>query len=207
MLSWALGSTDQEFSGPAVYDYASNLCFAPLRPRGAGPGGKSGSVLAWSADESAGTITQLAHPLHLPALHRLFPLSRTPQGEAEEAAAAEAEERAAAEVDGSGQRRAGAVAVLAAGGAALCSGAEVVAEAEDARGQHTLAAAYTAGRLVQVVSEPRSGAVSVAVYRTLVRPCGWMVGGIWSRAVDEKQPALSNTLRGSAGAIGVVLPS
>lgn len=168
VLSWALGGADQEFAGPAVYDYASNLCFAAVVPRGGGGGGKaatSTSLLAWGADEHGGTITQLSHALHLPPLHSLLPLTAAPQGEAEEAAAAEAEERAGMEVDGSGQARGGALAVLASGGVALCSGTQVVAEAEEARGQHTVAAAYAGGRLVQVVAEPRGGGVSAAVYR------------------------------------------
>lgn len=164
MASWALGGADQEFSSAAIYDYASNQCFAPVRPRGAGAAAKSGTVLAWCPDDSGGTITQLAKPLHLPALHRLFPLSRTPEGEAEEAAAAAAEEAAAAEVDGSGQAKAGAVAVYAAGGAALCSSTEVVTDAEEAPGQHTLAASYQGSRLVVVATEARTGGASTAVY-------------------------------------------
>ena len=138
-----------------------------MRPRGKSGGG-SGSVLTWSADDTAGSITQLAHPLHLPALHSLFPVSHTPEGEAEEAAAAAAEERAAAEVDGSGERRGGALAVLAGGGLALCSSGEVVAEAEEARGQHTVAAAYQQGVLVLLTSDARSGAVSSTLCRVQV---------------------------------------
>ncbi|KAL4422703.1 hypothetical protein ABPG75_008900 [Micractinium tetrahymenae] len=184
VASWALGGTDQEFSSGAVYDYDTNLLFAPLRPRGSG--GKSGSVLAWSADDTVGTITTLARPMHLPSLHTVFSLSRAPEGEEEEAAAAAAEEADAAAVDGSGAARAGAVAVFASGGAALCGGGEVVAEVEEARGQHTVAAAFQPapyqapaaaaagaaaaqqarqqGTLVLVHSEPRSGAVAASAY-------------------------------------------
>ena len=38
VLSWPLGNSEQEFSSGVVYDYASNQCFAPVRPRGSGPG-------------------------------------------------------------------------------------------------------------------------------------------------------------------------
>ena len=166
MLSWALGGAEQDFAAPAVYDYDTNLCFAPVRPRGGG-GGKSGgsnSVLAWDADNTVGTITTLAHPLHLPPLHRVFPLSGAPEGEAAEAAAAAAEQASA--VDGSGARRGGVLAVLASGGAMVCSGDEVVAEVDEARGQHTVAASYQPGSLV-VVSAGKSGAASASIYSVL----------------------------------------
>lgn len=181
VASWALGGADQEFSSGAVYDYDTNLLFAPLRPRGTS-GGKSGSVLAWSADDTVGTITGLAKPMRLPPLHAVFPLSGAPEGEEAEAAAAAAEEAEAAAIDGSGAARAGAVAVFASGGAALCGGGEVVAEVEDARGQHTVAAAFQPapfqaagaaaaqqqarrqGTLVLVHSEPRTGTVAASAY-------------------------------------------
>lgn len=174
VASWALGSgTGQEFGSATVYDYATNLCFAPLRLRGGGgaAAAKAGSdsVLAWCPDDTGGTITQLGHPLHLPAVHRLFPLSHTPETEEEEAAAAAAEESSV--VDGSGAAKAGVVAVLASGGAALCSGAEVVAEAEAAAGRQTLAAALQGSRLVVVASEPR-GAAFATVYSVEVRLAG-----------------------------------
>lgn len=171
VAAWALGATEQEFSSAAVYDYATNVCYAPVRQRGTASAGKTGgSVLAWSADATGGSITQLARSMHLPALHALFPVSHTPEGEEEEAAAAEAEEKAEAEqVDGSGAAVPGAVAVFAAGGAALCSGTEVVAEAEEARVVHTVAAAYQRGVLVAVHAEPRAGgAASATVYRVQV---------------------------------------
>lgn len=187
MTSWALGASDQDFSAPAIYDYASNQCFAALGARGGG-GGKAAatSLLAWSADDSGSSITQLASLVRLPALHRLFPLSRAPEGADEEAAVADEEERAAMEVDGSGRQAAGALAVLAAGGAALCSSSEVVAEAEELQGQHTVAAAYQppspaapagAGRLVLICSEPRSGALNAAVYAVEVR-WGWAIESV-----------------------------
>ncbi|KAL4448963.1 hypothetical protein ABPG77_007680 [Micractinium sp. CCAP 211/92] len=183
VASWALGGADQEFSSGAVYDYDTNLLFAPLRQRGTS-GGKSGSVLEWSADDTVGTITGLARPMHLPPLHAVFPLSGAPEGEEAQAAAAAAEEAEAAAIDGSGAARAGAVAVFASGGAALCGCGEVVAEVEEACGQHTVAAAFqpapfqaagegTAtsqqqarrqGTLVLVHSDPRSGAVAASAY-------------------------------------------
>lgn len=175
MASWALGSgTGQEFSSAAVYDYATNLCFAPLRARGTGAAaGRAGqdTVLAWCPDDTGGTITQLAHPLNLPAVHRVFPLSHTPEGEEEEAAAAAEEDSGV--VDGSGAAKAGAVAVLASGAAALCSGGEVVAEAEAAAGRQTVAAALQGSRLVVISSEPR-GAAFATVYSVEVR-CRWLV--------------------------------
>lgn len=182
MASWALGGADKEFSSGAVYDYDTNLLFAPLRPRDTS-GGKTGSVLAWSADDTVGTIIGLARPLHLPPLHAVFPLSGAPEGEEAEAAAAAAEEAEAAAIDGSGTARAGAIAVFASGGAALCSSGEVVAEAEESRGQHTVAAAFQPapcqaagaapaageqarrqGTLVLVHSDPRSGSVTASAY-------------------------------------------
>lgn len=188
VASWALGGADQEFSSGAVYDYDTNLLFAPLRQRGTS-GGKSGSVLEWSADDTVGTITGLARPMHLPPLHAVFPLSGASEGEEAEAAAAAAEEAEAAAIDGSGAARAGAVAVFASGGAALCGCGEVVAEVEEARGQHTVAAAFQPapfqaagelaweaaaatsqqqarrqGTLVLVHSDPRSGAVAASAY-------------------------------------------
>jgi hypothetical protein len=195
VASWALGGTEQDFSSAAVYDYASNQCYAPVRPRGKSGGG-SGSVLTWSADDTAGSITQLAHPLHLPALHSLFPVSHTPEGEAEEAAAAAAEERAAAEVDGSGERRGGALAVLAGGGLALCSSGEVVAEAEEARGQHTVAAAYQQGVLVLLTSDARSGAVSSTL-------CRVQVGALHA----PQPPAASRSLARLPAYLPVYLPA
>ena len=71
-------------------------------------------------------------------------------------------------VDGSGTAKAGVLAVLASGGAALCSGAEVVAEAEAAAGQQTVATALQGNRLVVVASEPR-GAAYATVYAVEVR--------------------------------------
>ncbi|KAI3430425.1 hypothetical protein D9Q98_005020 [Chlorella vulgaris] len=166
VLAWALGSTDQDFSSAAIYDYATNLCFAAVRPRAAASASGKSSVLAWSADASNGTIAKLSQAIHLPDLHALFPVSHTPEGEEEEAAAAAAEDKMDAEVDGSGNALPGVLAVFAAGGAALCSGTDVVAEAEGGPGQHTVAACYQRNVLVTVHSDSRgSGAVSATVYR------------------------------------------
>ena len=59
VASWALGGTEQDFSSAAVYDYASNQCYAPVRPRGKSG---SGSVLAWSADDTAGSAAIVVFP-------------------------------------------------------------------------------------------------------------------------------------------------
>jgi hypothetical protein len=182
VLAWPLGALEQEFSGAAVYDYASNLCFAPVRPRAAAAGGKSGSsVLAWSADATGGSITQLGHAIHLPALHALFPVSHTPEGEDEEEAAAAAEQSqadvggAAQQVDGSGQALPGAVAVLASGAVMLCSGSEVLAESEEREDQQAVAASCQAGVLVVVTAEQKAGGAAFAtVYK--VQVCCFLAG-------------------------------
>lgn len=165
VLSWALGTSDQEFSGATVYDYASNLCFAPVALRG-GATDRGSTLLAWSADDSSGTLVQLSKPIRLPQLHALFPLTTTPETEEEAAAAAAKDERDEAEVDGSGVAQPGALAVLAGGGVALCGASDVVAEAEAGTGQQMVAASYRAGALVTLCTLQRGAAtLTAAVHR------------------------------------------
>ena len=87
LLSVVVGCGDggkTETRKPPARSGASNASTAAQ----AAPSASSAEVTLDPA--TAGTITQLAHPLHLPPLHHLFAVSRTPEGEAEEAAATEA---------------------------------------------------------------------------------------------------------------------